>query len=590
GRDLYSDGEVEEVLLDIAKNHSPEEFNRIIAEKESWAVLYHFSHVRQNIVEWLPIQKTDRVLEVGAGCGAITGMLADKAKDVTCIDLSRMRSHINAYRNREKDNMQILVGNFQDIARDLKPEYDYITLIGVFEYADGYIGGETPYVDMLRQISGLLAPGGKIVIAIENRLGLKYWAGCTEDHVGTFFEGLEGYPNTHGIRTFSKKELLEMFQQAGDLHSRFYYPYPDYKLPMAVYSDSFLPKRGELTNDPRNLDRVRIDLFNEARVYDTLIENELFPAFSNSFLAVLEKEEMPEEQVLYTKYSNERSRKYAITTKIIRQEQGRMVRKEACYPEGNTHVQRLTEWYQALSKVYRGTKLCMNRCAGTDAYADFEYLEGHTLEEELDQLVAQAEKEAFREKMLDYLQLIEGAGVERMFTRTAEFEAVFGRAELPEGLRSAVVTDVDMVCNNVLITGDDRWTLIDYEWTCTFPVPVHFVLYRVIHYYTMKNAKPQWVYDMDLYGEMGITKEEQAVYAEMEQHFQHYMKQEHVSIPDMYQAISPGTININRLQEQIIHLQHKNDVLADRVAYKDEVIRQMENTKVWKLYRKIKKK
>lgn len=84
-----------------------------------------------------------------------------------------------------------MVGNFQDVESSLTETYDYITLIGVFEYSQGYIGTEQPYVEMLRRISRHLAPGGKVVIAIENRLGLKYWAGCTEDHVGKYFEGLE---------------------------------------------------------------------------------------------------------------------------------------------------------------------------------------------------------------------------------------------------------------------------------------------------------------------------------------------------------------------------------------------------------------
>ena len=45
------------------------------------------------------------------------------------------------------------------------------------------ISAETvPYVEMLRKIRNHLNPGGKIVIAIENRLGMKYWAGCAEDH------------------------------------------------------------------------------------------------------------------------------------------------------------------------------------------------------------------------------------------------------------------------------------------------------------------------------------------------------------------------------------------------------------------------
>ena len=174
GEDLYSDGPVEEELLEIAKHYREEELNQVIAAKKSWPVLYHFSHIRQNILEWLPVKKTDKVLEIGAGCGAITGALAKKAEKVTCIELSKMRSTINAYRNQQYDNVHIMVGNFQDIEKNLQEKYDYITLIGVFEYAEGYMGTENPYVDMIARIAAHLAPGGKIVIAIENRLGLKY--------------------------------------------------------------------------------------------------------------------------------------------------------------------------------------------------------------------------------------------------------------------------------------------------------------------------------------------------------------------------------------------------------------------------------
>ena len=88
-----------------------------------------------------------------------------------------MRSTINAYRNRNYDNIKIMVGNFQDIEKNLEEKFDYITLIGVFEYSEGYIGTKEPYVEMLRRISRHLKPGGKIIIATENRLGLKYWAG-----------------------------------------------------------------------------------------------------------------------------------------------------------------------------------------------------------------------------------------------------------------------------------------------------------------------------------------------------------------------------------------------------------------------------
>ena len=251
--------------------------------------MYHFSNIRQNIVEWLPIGKGDCVLEIGAGCGAITGALARKAKSVHCIELSKKRSYINAYRDKACDNVKILMGNFQEIEKKLTETYDYITLIGVFEYADGYISGDEPYQEMLEVIKKHLVPHGKIVIAIENRLGMKYWAGCTEDHTGRYFEGIEGYTDTRGVRTFSKKEWEQMIAAAG-LKAEFYYPYPDYKFPLALYSDHYLPGKGELNLNIMNFDRERLELFDEGKVYDSLIDEELFPLFANSFLIVLEGE------------------------------------------------------------------------------------------------------------------------------------------------------------------------------------------------------------------------------------------------------------------------------------------------------------
>ena len=89
GVDLYSDGAVENDLLEIVKNHKKEEFQEIIEKKASWPILYHLSEQRANIVEWIPMDPNAKVLEVGSGCGAITGMLSKKAASVVSCDLSR---------------------------------------------------------------------------------------------------------------------------------------------------------------------------------------------------------------------------------------------------------------------------------------------------------------------------------------------------------------------------------------------------------------------------------------------------------------------------------------------------------------------
>lgn len=286
GNDLYSDGPIEDTMLEIAEKYGRDDWNRIIAESNSWEILYHFSHIRQNIISWIPVNKDQSVLEIGSGCGAITGALADMAGSVTCVELSKKRSIINARRNKDKNNIEILVGNFMDIEPNIPSKYDYITLIGVLEYASSYISKDKPYYNFLKTISTHLKPDGKLIIAIENQMGLKYWAGCAEDHVGKYFEGIEGYHNTEGVQTFSKHSIEMLLRDAGFSKLSFYYPYPDYKFPNIIYSDKYLPQIGELNKNINNLDQSRIVLFDESKVFDNIIRDGLFPEFSNSFLII----------------------------------------------------------------------------------------------------------------------------------------------------------------------------------------------------------------------------------------------------------------------------------------------------------------
>ena len=157
GQDQYSDGDIENDLLQLIMEEPDVE--KILAEDDRWPVLYHFSPVRQNILEWYPFKKDASVLEIGAGCGAISGVLCRNAKHVTSVDLSKRRSLINANRNKEYDNLTIMVGNFNDVV--LKEKYDYITLIGVLEYAGYYTDDEHPFEAFLKKISGYLKEDGK---------------------------------------------------------------------------------------------------------------------------------------------------------------------------------------------------------------------------------------------------------------------------------------------------------------------------------------------------------------------------------------------------------------------------------------------
>jgi len=214
-------------------------------------------------------------------------LFCERLEKVTCIELSKKRSTINALRNRNFQNLEIMVGNLKDI--EINEKYDFVTLVGVLEYSPQYIDIENPFSYMIEKSRNYLKKDGKLIIAIENRLGLKYLAGASEDHTGKVFDGVNNYLNISNVKTLTKCELIEMLQENGFTRIEFYYPLPDYKMPTIIYSDEYLPQKGDLRNIKYTYDRDRIQTFDEEIVFDQLCNDGKFDYFANSFLIFASK-------------------------------------------------------------------------------------------------------------------------------------------------------------------------------------------------------------------------------------------------------------------------------------------------------------
>ena len=263
--------------------------DQYIMQSASWTALYHLSPMRSNIIESVGITDTCDVLEIGAECGAVTERLCDLAATVTCVEPSRRKSEINALRNQDCTNLNIYVGNFEQIETNELKQYDVVTMLGAFSHAAEYVQGESPYICMLQLAMRHVKDHGKLVIGIENRLGLKYLAGCKEPYSGLYFEGIEGYTQKEHIRTFSKQELLQIISAAGYEKVRIRYPYPDYQFTMDIFSDEYLPEKGQLKMSWFEMKQSRQFLFDEAKAFDSMLDAGLFPEVSNSFLIEIEK-------------------------------------------------------------------------------------------------------------------------------------------------------------------------------------------------------------------------------------------------------------------------------------------------------------
>jgi SAM-dependent methyltransferase len=286
GRDLYTDGDIEEEILDLVKSHT--DFTEILAQETRWPMLYHLSPERRNLLEWYPFDKMGTLLEIGAGCGALTGLFCEKLNKVVAVELSRRRSEVISQRCQNFRNLEILVGNFSDM--EFRETFDYVTLIGVLEYAKSFIHVHKPHYNVLRRTCGLLNSGGRLVLAIENKYGLKYWAGSREDHTTGLFDGIQGYSDPETPHeTFGKQELADLITQSGFEDIHFYYPHPDYKIPYEIFSDHCLPGIHYPLMEAPNFDRDRLNLFSEKRTFHGLIRNGMYGFFANSFLIIATK-------------------------------------------------------------------------------------------------------------------------------------------------------------------------------------------------------------------------------------------------------------------------------------------------------------
>lgn len=280
GSDLYSDGDIEDELLQIVQNN--DDYTEVLEKDNRWPILYHLSPIRENLLEWYDYKKEGSLLEIGSGCGAVSGVFCRKTKRVVGIELSKRRATINATRNGKYGNLEIMVGNFEDVQLDEK--FDYVSLIGVLEYSPLYINSKTPFEDMIAKTRELLKDDGELIVAIENKLGLKYLAGAAEDHTGQLFDGVNDYEGITHVKTLSKDEIEDLLKNAGYKNIRFYYPMPDYKMPNVIYSEEYLPEPGDLRNVVNVFDRERYRTFDEEKVYDQLCKDKKFEYFANSFL------------------------------------------------------------------------------------------------------------------------------------------------------------------------------------------------------------------------------------------------------------------------------------------------------------------
>jgi len=300
-----------------------------------WPSRYHLDRRRTNILRPINFDKSLRVLDVGAGTGVMSRYAAERGARVVALEGDSMRAELASLRC-EGLNVDVQCRSVEDF--DDTEGFDLILVIGVLEYANNHPDGSSGFIEKLSQ---LLNPDGALVIAIENQMGLAYWMGANEDHLNEPWVGLEGYVSTDSVKTFSKPALSSLLANAGFKHQNWFYPFPDYKLPLAILSDLAYMENDrvdlidQLVGSP--VDRSRsgvLPFFDTRALHRQVIDSDMGQDMSNSFLVICrlnESKSILDEDVIAWRFSGDRKKDFLGVRQVTVEDGTRKINRKPAY-------------------------------------------------------------------------------------------------------------------------------------------------------------------------------------------------------------------------------------------------------------------
>ena len=390
----------------------------LAAAAGDWPATYALASGRANVVRALDLPPDATVLEVASGCGPVTRYLGEQCAVVDALEADPAKAAVARARTRDLSSVEVFVGTLDDVPP--VPTYDVVVVVDMLERVGGGTADPEPYLAFLRSCHAVLRPGGTLVLAIGNPLGVKYLSGAADDHTGRPFDSLEGYLLESPARTFPRRALEEMLETAG-FGTEVLASFPDHRLPRAIMSDTLFRSAGHLVEAmPRfpspDHTTPRLQLADEAQTWRSLVASGAGEYFANSFVVLALKGDGP------SLWSPER---HAVMFNSERQPQFG-VRSEIRGTGSDLHVAR--------------TPLYPDRAHAADETGPLR----HTLV---------AEEPVVRGR--DFVQVL--------------IDEPDRRAELL-GRWAALVPDdewapVDLVPHNIVLTGDDVLVAIDQEWS-----------------------------------------------------------------------------------------------------------------------------
>lgn len=463
---------------------------------------YNQIKYRTNVFEWYPFKMNSSLLYIGDSPILID--FFEGKFDLTVSEISEIDSIKNTL-------------------------FNYVVIDGVFDVLD-------KKKESLSKVLSMMYPMGEIIILANNRLALRYFAGVKEFESDDFFGHLK---RTNLL--YSKRQWEGLCKDLS-LNYKFYYPYPDYLLTTQVLSDAWLTSNINLKFEDYH--SFRYELFNENEALQSLIDSGDFSGFSNSFMIVISNKQS---DIVYSKISTERKDEFKICTNIVKKNERYIVEKVALTEKGIQHFNEINEFYKNSQKQNeKWFKYCPVR--QIDNKLIFDFIDGQNLESLVDLYVKNNDFDKVF-KTMDLLYEIISDGIIESFNVNEEFLNVFGNHdfELLSNEKSIRFCDIDIILENVVLTKNKKFYILDYEWVFDCTVPISFILYRAILHSMAISKLPSEQIDK-LYKRYGISTELRGLYLSMEEHFQNYVSDKKIS--DYYTQLHSQVIELSKEQNR----------------------------------------
>ncbi len=547
----------------------------IVKERDSSIeLMLSLSTIRQNIINWYPLEKNAQILEIGANYGEITGYLCNLCENVTSVELSKEKAKIIEKRHSTKENLECIVGNLENI--QINKKFDYVIIIGQIEKASKWLpNSNNPEKDLLLLSSKMLKENGKILFATDNKFGIQYWNG-KKDLEGTLeYKNLIEERTKNGSKLFGEKQLKEIIEETGYKNYKFYYVLPDYKMPNLIYSKDYTITKEDISRNFQYYGLNELVNFNENEVYLQLLnENkEIFNFFANSFFVEIGNETM-QNNIKYITFSNYRKEKYRIMT-IIKDEE---VIKKATNKTAQEHINNILKSNLAFNKA--NVEMIEKEQNG-------KIVSKYINAERFDIFLEKANEKSFIENFEKYTNIL--------YQDAIDFEQIKNNPELKETIKNYDTSKLekmkftenaylDFIPKNCFLI-NDIFYVFDQEWVERY-MPIEYIIYRAIQNSNLGEEKKKL-----LNKKYNITENEN-LFIKLEQEF----KEKSTDNIMLKEIFNRKTVNREEIVATMNHYYNLKNIAEIQKVELQEEIKQLKNeidsiygSKTWKIAETLRK-